>query len=475
MSLKDRLNSTQQQNLQNPSKQEQEPKYYTSEVEANIETLGALDTILADDDINNVFVSGAKNIYLEKKGKIHKSTTTFRDNVQLENMLKKIASNEGVEFDEFNPYFNFNHKLGINITATIPPLSNVPTLFIKCYKDKFATLQTLQEELSVSKEIGLILEALCSIKRNILIVGDKNTLKTTLLSSLSKKITSNNRAIVIDSENEFRISGQNYTNYDFSNIANSEIEKKLLNSIINTTPDKMIINTQKDSILSNVIDMLQNEYKGAIMSICSNNAQNAIEKLAYIYTKNNPYISFEKARTLILGTLDIIIVTSKDILGRRKVERISQVNMLNNKYIEDIFVLEYNQHNSTGIIPLFFEDIKTNSLPIGDNIFDISYKHTYHKSMNLDNGIQFNRKANAEILKKFKKELPAPKSKEEQDKEVENIFKEQTKEELIQKAQEKFEEMKKAVQIQEENKDEFKIDIIQLQENVSDENQNENL
>lgn len=475
MSLKDRLNSTQQQNTQSQTKQEQQPKYYTSEVEANIDTLGALDTILADDDINSVFVSGAKNIYLEKKGKIHKSTTTFRDNVQLENMLKKIASNEGVEFDEYNPYFNFNHKLGINICATIPPLSNIPTLFIKCYKDKFATLQTLQEELSVSKEIGLILEALCSIKRNILIVGDKNTLKTTLLSSLAKKITSNNRVTIIDSENEFKIQGQNYTNYNFSNIANPEIERNLLNSIIDTIPDKIIINTQKDNILSDTIDLLQCGYKGVIMSVCSNNTQNAIEKLAYMYTKNHSFISFEKARALILSAFDIIITTSKDILGRRKVERISQINAANNKFIEDIFVLEYNHHNSTGIIPLFFEDIKTNSLPIGDNIFDISYKHTYHKSINLDNSIQFNRKANADILKKFKKELPAPKTKEEQEKEVEDIFKEQTKEELIQKAQEKFEEMKKIVQIQEQDKDNFEIDITQLQEDSLNENQNETL
>jgi Flp pilus assembly CpaF family ATPase len=131
--------------------------------------LGAIDTILADDEVSNVFVSGAKNIYLEKKGKFIKSATTFRDNVQLENMLKRIAQNEGFELDEYNPYFRFNHRQGVNVALSTPPLSNVPTVFVKCYKDKHATIQILQEELSISKEIALILpySALFSVMKSI--------------------------------------------------------------------------------------------------------------------------------------------------------------------------------------------------------------------------------------------------------------------------------------------------------------------
>lgn len=471
MSLKDRLNSAQQvkQNVQQEQK-EQQPKYYNTELEANIDSLGALDTILADDEINSIFVSGAKNIYLEKKGKIYKSTTTFRDNVQLENMLKKIALNYGFELDEFNPCFQFNHKMGINVLTTVPPLSNVPTLFIKCYKDKHATLQTLQEDLSVSKEIALILEALCSIKKNILVIGSKNTLKTTLLSALSKKITSNNRAVIIDSENEFKIAGQNFTNYDFSKTENEETEKRLLDLIIETNPDKLVINTEKENIITQTIEKCQNGYKGLMLGFCANNAQDAIEKLTYLYVKHNPHISQEKARAFILRTFDLVILTKKDDLGRRKISTISQVNLLSKDFIEDIFVLDYLLHKSCGIIPIFYEDIKNNSLPIGDNIFDVNYKHTYHKGIDMDNLSQFSKKsANIDILKKFKKELPAQKNEEELQNEVEEIFKEQTDEDLMKKAQEKFDEIKKNAQIQ----DNFELKIEEIQDVEIDETQNE--
>ena len=84
MSLKDRLNTVQKQQIKETKKEEQ-PKYYKTEQEAQLDTLGAIDTLLANDDLNSIFVSGAKNIYLERRGKTTKSTSTFRDNVQLEN------------------------------------------------------------------------------------------------------------------------------------------------------------------------------------------------------------------------------------------------------------------------------------------------------------------------------------------------------------------------------------------------------
>ena len=83
MSLKDRLNTT---TKLNETKEEKEPvQYYQNDsIAQNIVSLGVIDTFLADDELNSIYVNGAKNIYIERNNKTHKSTTTYRDNVQLE-------------------------------------------------------------------------------------------------------------------------------------------------------------------------------------------------------------------------------------------------------------------------------------------------------------------------------------------------------------------------------------------------------
>ena len=466
MSLKDRLNTVQKQQIKETKKEEQ-PKYYKTEQEAQLDTLGAIDTLLANDDLNSIFVSGAKNIYLERKGKIHKSTSTFRDNVQLENLIKKIAQNEGIELNEQVPFFKFNYKTGVNVLATLPPLSNIATLYIKCYKDKHATIQTLQIEHSISKEIALILEALCAIRKNILIIGAKNSLKTTLLSALAKKIPTNNRAIIVDSENEFKINASNYTNYDFSKIEDLKTMNLLLNSIISSNPDKLLINTENENLVYTAIKNIKSNYRGLILTLCANNSNEAIEKLSQILTLEG--LSKQEAKTILLDNFDIIIETKKDEIGRRKISSIQEINLLNDDYIKDIFTLDYSQqHKSQGIIPLFYEDIKNNSLPIGDNIFSEEYKHTYHKGIDID--AQFAKKGtNIDILKKFKKDLPTPNDeniedlKEETPKQ-EEIEKEINEEELMQKAQEKFDELKKNVQMQ----GDFEIKLEDIQESQNE-------
>ena len=141
MSLKDRLNTANISSKEVEKKEKnQTPKYYESSEIANIETLGVIDNLLIDDEINSIHVNGARNITMEKNGKKTKSTVVFRDNVQLENLIRKNAQNIGFEIDEEKPYISFNYKDGINVKATLPPLSSSANIFVKCYKEKFASL-----------------------------------------------------------------------------------------------------------------------------------------------------------------------------------------------------------------------------------------------------------------------------------------------------------------------------------------------
>ncbi len=476
MSLKDRLKTTQKPVAAKVQKQQQELRYYESSEDAKqYDSLGIIDSLLFDDDLNNVFVSGAKNVYIEKRGKVHKSTSTFRDNVQLENILRKVAVSQGIEFDEKKPCFQFNHTLGVNALVTLPPLSNCATMFLKCYKDKHATMQTLLEEQSVSKEIALILEALCAIRKNILIIGEKSTLKTTLLSAMAKKLLNNNRAIVIDNQKEFKIDSQNHTNYDFCGFKDEQIKKTLLDSILLSNPDKIFVNDDTDAILPYLLNKAQG-YRGFVSTMCASSPNEAIEKLIQLLVEADSNLTFEKAKAIVLNTVDVVITTKKDDVHRRKIGAISEINLLlDDGFIQDIFNTDYLQHHkSCGIVPEFYEDIKENSLPIGDNIFDENYKHTYQKNPEIDSLNQIAKKGgNIDILKKFKKDLPTPKREENVQHEPQEVHSpEISGDELMKKAQEKFDEIKSNIEIQEkiaEQKEIFSQEI-----NINNE-QNDNL
>ena len=294
MSLKDRLNTIKTKSENLTKKENQLPKYYESSEIANIETLGILENLFVDDDLNSIYVNGAKNVYIEKNGKHSKSTLSFRDNVQLENLIK------------------FNHKKGINVQATLPPLSNPANIFIKCYKDKHASIKILSENQSVSKEMALILEAVATIKNNIIIAGERNTLKTTVLSSLLKLLPNNNRGALIDLINEIETNSKNYSNFDFSNIDKNKNE--ILNSIINSSPDMLGFNDPDDEIIAHIIKKIKEGLKGAIITICAKNKEEAMEKIALAILKENPNLDYKKAKLISVLVILIIITEHQRLL-----------------------------------------------------------------------------------------------------------------------------------------------------------------
>ena len=437
MSLKDRLNTTNISNKEVEKKEKnQAPKYYESSEIANIETLGVIDNLLIDDEINSIHVNGARNITIEKNGKKTRSTVVFRDNVQLENLIRKNAQNIGIEIDEEKPYINFNYKDGVNVQATLPPLSSSANIFVKCYKEKFASLQVFAENQTVSKEISLILEALSNAKNNIIISGESNTLKTTTLNAIAKTLPSNSQGVLIDYSNELKINSKNFSNFNFSNIKNEE--KEILNSIANSNFDMLLINDPNKKTIAHLQEKISEGLNGVIITVCAKNPKETMNKIALAILKQNPNLDYKTAEKFAHEAFDLIIFCKREENGKRKISSISQINTDENENckIEDIFFLNHIlEHESTGIIPDFFETSKINNLPININIFDKTYKHTYHKNFKDDLAEQFSKKtANQDILRKFKKELP---------------MQEIPAEEAIKKVQEKFEELRKNAKTEE--------------------------
>ena len=382
MSLKDRLNPQMPQTVSKEfikAKLEESAKLI-EKTSNDLEGLGILEAFLVDEKLNSIYVTGAKNIFLERNGVIQKSTSTFRDNVQLINVIKKNAQEAGINYIENVPYIKFNYKEGINVTATLPPISSVPTMFVKSYHDKISNVKYLEETRAFSKEIALLLEALVSTKTNILVVGEANSLKTTILSALSKLLLINDRGVVVDFRNEIKVQTNNYVSYDFLNLKDEEIKLDILKSVVSSNPNRITINDCSEKCYYEVLNYALSGFKGFMTSINGDSVESGFNNVAQIILKNNPVMNFEQARKSVYRAFDIVILCSKSDSGQRFVSEIAEVDSKEYK-INNIFKTnEFFEHCSTGYIPNFYNSLKLNQMPLNSNVFEISYKHTYSQT-----------------------------------------------------------------------------------------------
>ena len=105
---------------------------YLSKFLPKILGFGPLQPLLEDDTITEIMVNGAKNIYIERKGKVHRVPVTFENNDHVMRIIDRIVAPLGRRIDESSPYVDARLPDGSRVNAVIPPISLVgPVLTIR--------------------------------------------------------------------------------------------------------------------------------------------------------------------------------------------------------------------------------------------------------------------------------------------------------------------------------------------------------
>ena len=114
------------------------------QIAAEILGFGPLQPLLEDDTITEIMVNGPKNVYIERKGRLHRVPITFENNDHVMRIIDRIVAPLGRRIDESSPYVDARLPDGSRVNAVIPPISLVgPTLTIRKFSRNPITVDQL--------------------------------------------------------------------------------------------------------------------------------------------------------------------------------------------------------------------------------------------------------------------------------------------------------------------------------------------
>lgn len=152
--------------------------------------LGPLEPLLKDDSISDILVNTWSHVYVERKGVLHRTSVTFKDNRHLLQIIDKIVSAVGRRVDESTPMVDARLKDGSRVNAIIPPLAiDGPILSIRRFGASPLTAENLLQFKALSVPMLETLRAAVQARLNIVISGGTGSGKTTLLNMLSSVIS----------------------------------------------------------------------------------------------------------------------------------------------------------------------------------------------------------------------------------------------------------------------------------------------
>jgi pilus assembly protein CpaF len=99
---------------------------------------------LEDETITEIMVNGAKNIHIERKGKLHRVPVTFENNDHVLRIIDRIVAPLGRRIDEASPYVDARLPDGSRVNAVIAPISLVgPVLTIRKFSRNPITVEQM--------------------------------------------------------------------------------------------------------------------------------------------------------------------------------------------------------------------------------------------------------------------------------------------------------------------------------------------
>jgi len=363
------------------------------QIAAEILGFGPLSTLLDDESITEVMVNGAKNIYIERKGKIIRVPVSFESNEHVMRIIDRIVSPLGRRIDESMPYVDARLPDGSRVNVVIPPISLIgPVITIRKFSRVPITIEQLITYGSICQEAVDFLKACVEARINIVISGGTGSGKTTLLNILSTFIPTDERILTVENAAELQLRQEHVVTLE-SRAANIEGKgevtiRQLVVNALRMRPDRIIVGEIRDEAALDMLQAMNTGHDGSMTTLHSNGPRDTIARLETMVLMAGMDLPIRAIREQVASAIELVIHQERMRDGTRKVVNITEVTGMEGDVITmtDIFQFEQVGYENgkvvgrlrpTGLRPKFVEKIEGAGIHLPSTIFGVGDRRRY--------------------------------------------------------------------------------------------------
>jgi len=354
---------------------EPERERLVNEVHHELFGLGPLEPLLSDPAVSDILVNSYSSIYIERRGKLEKTTISFKDDEHLMRVIERIVSTVGRRIDEAQPMVDARLPDGSRVNAIIPPLAiDGPVLSIRRFGTDPLKMPKLIENGALTKEVAILFEMCVRARLNIVISGGTGAGKTTLLNALSAYIPRDERIVTIEDSAELQMQQPHVVRLETRppNIeGKGEVtQRDLVRNALRMRPDRIVIGEVRSGEAVDMLQAMNTGHDGSLTTVHANSPRDALSRLETMIQMAGMRLSDRAMRQQIASAIDVVIQVARLPDGTRRITSISEITGMEGEMIamQEIFQFErtgvddngrvIGHFRSNGIRPRFAERFK---------------------------------------------------------------------------------------------------------------------
>ncbi|WP_078661318.1 CpaF family protein [Streptomyces sp. NRRL B-24484] len=321
----------------------EEEERLTTAVAAALHGAGRIQPWLENPDVENIDANGFDNVFVsfadgsqEKVGPIAES-----DEDMIE-MIRVLAATSGLSsrpFDSNNTQLDLRLPDGSRLSAVMA-VSNRPSLSVRRKRLRVARLSELRANGTVTPEIEAFLTAAVRARLNIMIAGEVNSGKTTLLQAIANEISPRERLITIERSLELDLHELKELHPNVmaleERLANAEGQgyvsmASLVRRSLRSNPQRVIVGEVLGDEVVAMLNAMSQGNDGSLSTVHANSSEDVFQKLSTYAIQAEERLPIHASQLLIANALKLVVFVNRDEdpvtgLQRRRVTSIREVS-----------------------------------------------------------------------------------------------------------------------------------------------------
>ncbi|MEA2398240.1 MAG: pilus assembly protein CpaF [Thermoleophilaceae bacterium] len=292
--------------------------------------LGPLEPLLADPGVDEVMVNGAREVYVERAGRIERTGVSFGSDADLLHAIERILAPLGRRVDEASPLCDARLADGSRVNVVIPPLAlSGACLTIRKFRSRGFSLDDLVGNGTLPGALADFLAGCVAARAAVLVSGGTGSGKTTTLGALSGAIPDGERIVTIEDAAELRLRQRHVVRLE-SRPANVEGRgevtiRALVRNALRMRPDRIVVGEVRGAEALDMLMALNTGHEGSLTTVHANSPEDALRRVETLALMAGVGLPHAAIREQVASALDVVVHQSRVAGGGRRVEAVAEV------------------------------------------------------------------------------------------------------------------------------------------------------
>src|SRR5574340_868613 len=358
----------------------------TREILDELLGFGPLQPFLDDPEISEVMVNGPNNVYIEKKGRLHKTNVSFPDDTAVLRIIDKIIMPLGRRIDADSPTVDARLPDGSRVNAVIPPVAiDGPTITIRKFQKDKLKMEELIALGTITADMAEFIRVCVLSRLNIVISGGTGSGKTTFLNILSGYIPGDERIVTIEDAAELKLQQDHVVRME-TKAPNVDGHggvtiRDLVRNSLRMRPDRIVVGEVRGGEALDMLQAMNTGHDGSLTTLHANSPRDALSRLETMVLMAGMDLPLKVVREQTASAIDLIIQQSRFKDGTRKITSMTEICGMEGDTVvmTDIFKFQQTgvdedgkvlgELKPTGIRPLFYPRIEAAGFHLGPEVF----------------------------------------------------------------------------------------------------------